>query len=249
MFPVAGGSVETLVPVPVRLRATEFPAEELLEIVREPAAGAALAGLKDTVRVRVWPGFNAVGRVAPDTEYPAPCTDTDETFKGQLPTDESVIVFSASLFTATSPKARLVALTLIVETIAFRLSANVFEVPAEVAVNVAVCAVPEAATEAVNAAVAAPAGTTTEEGTLTSVLLLERFTVNPPLGAVPLSATVQASLAKPPIEVAEQDSELKAALVPVAPDPVRLIVTELPAEEFVESFRTPDAFPAADGSN
>lgn len=160
-----------------------------------------------------------------------------------------MIVFSASLFTATSPKARLVALTLIVETIAFKLSANVFEMPAEVAVNVAVCAVPAAVTAAVNAAVAAPAGTTTEEGTLTSVLLLERFTVNPPLGAGPLSATVQASLAKPLIEAAEQDREFKAALVPVAPDPVRLIVTELPAEEFVESFKAPVAFPAVEGSN
>jgi hypothetical protein len=63
------------------------------------------------------------------------------------------------------------------------------------AVTVAVWSKVMAATLAVNADEAAPAGTFTEEGTVTLALFFEIVTAKPPEGACPLSATVQ--LAEP----------------------------------------------------
>jgi hypothetical protein len=46
-------------------------------------------------------------------------------------------------------------------------------------------------------------------GTVTAVLLLERLTVSPPLGAAALSVTVQASLTDPVMDVLLQENALK----------------------------------------
>jgi hypothetical protein len=53
----------------------------------------------------------------------------------------------------------------------------------------------DAAAVAVKDAVMAPAGTVTEEGTVSSVLLLARATAVPPAGAVPLTVIVQVAAA------------------------------------------------------
>jgi len=73
-----------------------------------------------------------------------------------------------------------------------RVSANVFEVPPELAVNVAVWAVVTAATVAVKVPVKAPASTFTLAGTVTLVLLLESDTLDPPVIPAELRVTVQA---------------------------------------------------------
>jgi hypothetical protein len=74
----------------------------------------------------------------------------------------------------------------------------------------------------VNPALVAPAGTVTVLGTVTAELLLDRFTLRPPLGAEALSVTVQASVPNPVIAPLLQDSALNAAGTAV-PEPLRLI--------------------------
>ena len=116
-------AVAAATPVPVRLSAIEFPAEELVERFNLPVTEPALVGLNFTVNVRDWPGFNLAGKVPPDTEKPVPCTETEFTSSGQVPTDDSVTDCVAAVFIAVLPNARLVVLTLIVDTTAFRLIA------------------------------------------------------------------------------------------------------------------------------
>jgi hypothetical protein len=85
------------------------------------------------------------------------------------------------------PKARLVALTLIVDTGGFRLTAKLLDTPAELAVTVTFCAELTAETAAVNPALVAPADTVTVAGTTTAVLLLDKLTLSPELGAEQVS--------------------------------------------------------------
>ena len=65
---------------------------------------------------------------------------------------------------------------------------------------------------AVKLALAAPAVTVTEVGTVTAELLLDRLTVNPPLGAAALSATVQVSVPAPVIVPLVHLNEERAAV-------------------------------------
>ena len=87
-----------------------------------------------------------------------------------------------------------------------------FVTPPALAVNVAVCAVVTVVAEAVNLALAAPAVTVTVAGAVTVELLLDRLTVNPPLGAAALSATVQVSVPAPVIVPLVQFNEERAAV-------------------------------------
>lgn len=74
-----------------------------------------------------------------------------------------------------------------------------------------------------NPALVALAGTVTVLGTVTAELLLDRFTINPPLGAAAVSVTGHASVPDPIIVPLLQYSALNAAvLVPVVPVPLRL---------------------------
>lgn len=63
-------------------------------------------------------------------------------------------------------------------------------------------------TFAVNPALIAFAGTITDAGTVAALLLLDRLTLIPPIGAGLLSVTVQASEPTPDIEALLQVSEL-----------------------------------------
>jgi len=85
------------------------------------------------------------------------------------------------------PKARLVALTLIVDTGGFRLTAKLLDTPAELAVTVTFCAELTAETAAVNPALVAPADTGTVAGTTIAALLLDRLTHNPDPDAAPVN--------------------------------------------------------------
>jgi len=97
--------------------------------------------------------------------------------------------------------------------------------PAE-AVTVAVWSVVTAVNAAVNPALLDPAGTVTEPGTLTAVLVLDRLTASPPLPAAAVRVTVQASLPDPVNELVAQLSPLSVA-APLIPVPLRLTAAAL----------------------
>jgi hypothetical protein len=99
---------------------------------------------------------------------------------------------------------------------------------------------------AVNAALVAFAGTTTDAGTLTALLLLERLTLNPLPDAAELSVTVQASLPEPVIDAPPHDRAAKEAGAAV-PLPVRL--TAVLAEELLAIASCPVTEPVVVGAN
>jgi len=109
--------------------------------------------------------------------------------------------------------------------IGVQLQGQVLEMPPALAVNVAACAVVTDETEAVNAALVALAATVTVAGTLTAALLLDRLTLNPPLGATALSDIVQASLPAPVMDVLLHEIALNPAVVDGVPVPLRLTPT------------------------
>ncbi|HEY2472025.1 MAG TPA: hypothetical protein VGI45_29840 [Terracidiphilus sp.] len=73
----------------------------------------------------------------------------------------------------------------------------VFVIEPSVAVSVTVCEDTTAVAIAVKFKLVAPEGTVTDAGTVIEVLLLERFTGNPALGAAAVNFTVQISLSAP----------------------------------------------------
>lgn len=74
---------------------------------------------------------------------------------------------------------------------AIKLKEDVLDTPLAVAVMTAVWLLVTDATVAVNTAVVSPTGTVTLLGTVAFALLLDRAAENPPIGAAPLSVTVQ----------------------------------------------------------
>jgi hypothetical protein len=117
-------------------------------------------------------------------------------------------------------------------------------VPAD-AVSVTVVAVLTALTVAENVALAEPAATVTELGTVTAPLLLPRFAVNPPVAAAAFTVTVQLSVPAPVIEPLEQVRPVSTGI----PVPLRLTTVDVPVEELLLSVMVPEAAPAVDGSN
>jgi hypothetical protein len=89
-----------------------------------------------------------------------------------------------------------------------------------VAVSEAACAVVTARTSAVNVALVAVAGTVTELGTATELLLLASTTLMPPEGAEPVRLTVHESDNPPVIEVLPHESVLIVGATDV-PVPLR----------------------------
>ncbi len=79
----------------------------------------------------------------------------------------------------------------------FRLIDAVFNTVPCVAVSVTVCVVVTPDTLATKLALAVPAGTVTEIGTVTAALLLARATAEPPLGAGAVKVTLQLSVPAP----------------------------------------------------
>lgn len=101
---------------------------------------------------------------------------------------------------------------------------------------------------AVNAALVALAGITTDTGKLTALLLLERLTLKPLLDAAELNVTVQASVPAPVIDALLQERADKAAAA-VAPLPVRLTAVVGLADELLEIVSCPVTDPDAVGAN
>ena len=102
-------------------------------------------------------------------------------------------------------------------------------------------------TVAVNPEVVAPAGTVTEDGTVTALLLLARFIAKPPLAAAAFSVTMQLSVPAPVIEPLAQLRLLKSGS-PV-PVPLRLIAADGPLDELLLSISRPVAAPTTVGLN
>ena len=100
-------------------------------------------------------------------------------------------------------------------------------------------------TVAVKLPLADPAATVTKAGTATAVLLLARFTANPPLAAATFSVTVQLSVPAPVIDPLVQLNPLNTG----TPVPLRLINVEVPLDELLVSVNEPSAAPAIVGSN
>ena len=210
----------------------------------------AVVGSNCTLSVAVWPGFNVVGKVAPDMAKPLPVSVAALIVTGAVPVDDKVTDCAAAWFTTTLPNARLVTLTLSLGTAAFNCRAKFSDTLAALAFNVAACVVPSDDTIAVNPVLVAFAGTVTVAGTVTAALLLDRLTLRPLLGAAAFRVTVQASVPEPVMDAFLQESALNAAaVVPVVPVPFRVTAAAGLVEDLLAIVNCPVAAPAAAGLN
>lgn len=197
--------------------------EELLLIDNLPVREPVVVGSNVNVMFVACPGFSVRGRVIGDIENPVPVTVIELTITADVPLDVSVTTCVVGVFTTTLPKEMLVAFTLSAAAAALSCSETVREVLPVVAVRVADCVLVTELTFAVNAAVVAVAGTVTELGTFTAVLLLPSPTLTPPVGAEPDSLTVHESASDPVTDVLLQDTALTVGDT-VVPVPLRLTV-------------------------
>jgi hypothetical protein len=84
----------------------------LLVIVTVPLAAPATVGSKPTVKVAVCPGFSVNGGLIPDSENPAPVTETPLIVRAAVPDDVTVTDWLVAVFSRSVPKVRLVELRL-----------------------------------------------------------------------------------------------------------------------------------------
>jgi hypothetical protein len=152
-----------------------------------------------TLSATVCPGFSVSGKLAPETEKPAPVTVAAVTLVASVPVDESVTDCDTVEFTATPPNEMFVELKLSArEPAALSFNAKLAVAFPAVAVRVAVWSVFTSATVAVKPALVGEEGTVTVDGTLTTGLLLDKLTVVS-LVTVPLSVTEHETVAAPVI--------------------------------------------------
>lgn len=100
-------------PVPERVTVLVPPDLASLDIVMVPVAAPATVGSKPTSRISDWPGFNAVGKVAPEIANVAPVTVTEFTAKAVFPEEVRVRLLVDLVSRFTLPKSRLMALSVI----------------------------------------------------------------------------------------------------------------------------------------
>lgn len=208
-------------PVPLRATvAVEFD-EELLLMVNWPVVEPTTDGSNVSVTDIVCPGFSLAGRLTGETAKPLPDTATEFTVTAAVPLEVNVSVCVVVEFTITLPKETLVAFRLSAGAPAFNCRESDFEVLPVVAVSVTDCVLLTEATFAVNVALVAAAGTVTETGRVRALLLLERATPTPPVGAEPDRLTVHVSASDPVTEVLLQDIVFTVGAT-VVPAPLRL---------------------------
>jgi hypothetical protein len=164
---------------------------------------------------------------------------------GALPVEVSVSDCADFVFTFTLPKLRLDALAPSVAVVPVSCREKVSVTPPALAVSNTVVAVLTAVAVAVKLPVDVPAATFTVAGRVTVLLLLARFTVNPPLPAATFNVTEQLSVPAPATELLMQARPVNAG----TPAPLRLIDVELPVEELLVSVSEPVVAPATAGSN
>jgi hypothetical protein len=174
-------------------------------------------------------GLRLRGKVAPEAVKPVPATVAALTVTAAVPVEVRVRDWVAGEFRSTLPKAMVAALTLSVGVPAPSCKPKVSAAVPALAVRVAVCAVLTDETAAVKLAVVEPEATVTVAGTVTALLLLARLTLNPPLGAAALSATVQESVPAPVIDpLAQLNEDRFVAFVVLAAVPIALNPMSLP---------------------
>jgi len=176
---------------------------------------------------------------------PVPESDDESMVTAAFPVEDSVSVCVSALLTATSPKSMLFALTFRVEIEELSCRVIAFDTAPALAVNVADWGEVTGEAFAMKFVLLAPAATTTVPGTLTSGLLLARFTANPPLRAAAFSVTMQLSATEPVIDELTQVTPLNTGTpVPLSPTTI-----ELPPEELLARESCPAATPETVGSN
>ena len=109
----------------------------------------------------------------------------------------------------------------------------------------AVCAVVTEVMVAVNTVLLDPAGTVSEAGIVTALLLLARFTTAPPVAAAAFNVAVQLSVPAPVIAPLLQLSELSTG----APVPLRLMIEDGEDDELLVRVTCPVKEPAVVGLN
>jgi hypothetical protein len=210
-----------------------------------PVVAPVTVGSKVNDTASVWPGLSVAGRVTGESEKPLPVTAMALTVTAAVPLEVNVTLCVVELFTTTAPKEMLVALRVSAGVAAFSCSASVCELLPLVAVREAACAVVTEAIFAAKDALDAVAGTVTELGTVTALLLLASATLTPPVGADPDRLTVQESASAPVMEVLLQYTALTVGATAV-PVPVKLTVA---AGALLEMVNCPVEELAVAGSN
>ena len=85
-------------------------------------------GSNSTLSVACWPGFNVIGKVAPEIAKPAPVTAAALTVTGAVPVEVKVTGWGvAAVFSTTLPNAKLVVLMVSAGTAAFNCRAKVLD--------------------------------------------------------------------------------------------------------------------------
>jgi hypothetical protein len=231
--------------VPLRPTTVDVPVDELLVNVSDPAAEPAAVGLNFTVRIAVCVGFNVRGKVAPETEKPDPLRASALTVTDADPVEDKTRVCVCGAPTGTLVKLTLAGLTVKTGVDAPRASAKACDTPFAVAVSVTAVVVLTEETVAVNPALNEPAATVTDAGTVTTELLLDRLTANPPVGAAAFSETVQLSV---PVAVITEFVQVNPVSTGTAV-PLRPTTVEVPVEELLVNASDPVEEPAAVGLN
>lgn len=238
-------------PVPLTSITAEAPLEPSLAIVNCPVVTPAAVGVNCTFSVADWPGLRETGRAAPETVKPAPVTVAESMVTAAAPVEVKVTDCAACAPTEILPKLTLAALMVSPGLATLTSRAKFAEMPPAVAVSVTACGPLTADTVAEKLALVAPAATVTDDGTLTSELLLARFTRKPPLGAAVFNVTVHVSVPEPMIEPLLQASELSAGAGVFTERPVPLrVITSVPlVAESLVTVNSPFAAPEVDGLN
>jgi hypothetical protein len=185
------------------------------------------------------------GKLAPETENPAPDVAAEFTVNAAEPVLVTVIVWVVAEFTFTLPKLRLGELTCNAAVAAFNCKVKLGSRLPALAEIVTVCAVVTAETVALKPPVAEPAAIVIEAGTETAELLLARLTGNPPVAAAAFSINVHASVPAPVIDALLHESPVNTGMpVPLKPMPV-----DAPDEELLTKVSDPETTPEAVGAN
>jgi hypothetical protein len=160
--------------------------------------------------------LSVTGTVTPETVKPVPATDAALTVTGDPPVEVRIKDCVDIVFRLTEPNATLVAFTVNVAAGGVSSTAYVLETPPALAVSITACAAVTDDTVAVKLALVAPAATVTVVGTVIAVLLLERLTFSPPVGAAAFRVTVQTSVPAPVKDELPHVNALNAAVEPAA---------------------------------
>jgi len=237
-------------PIPVKLTLRAWLSDELLLSDNCPVVVPEAVGSNSTLTLAVWPGLSVNGKLAPEATYPVPETVAPLTVTAAVPVDERVNDCVAAELTSTLPKSRVPVLMVNAAVTGFNCTEKSSVIFPASAVKVTVAGVVTALAVAVKFALVAPAATVTEDGTLTALLLLARFTTCPLSPAGALSITVQSSAVDPVIELLVQLNEVSVVVVTaVAPVPLNPTCRELAPLALLEMVSCPVAVPVADGLN